>query len=178
MTGVQTCALPISKHPALKDAATTGPVRPLGEVLVDQQVVYQPVVQAALDKQRQNQDAKAAESRFIRMDAEKVDVLINCIGELVIAGAGIGLAAKRAGVTELLEAAATLATLVENVRDSALKLRMVQIGATFNRFQRVVHDVSRDLGKEVALVINGEDTELDKTVVEKIGDPQIGRAHV
>jgi two-component system chemotaxis sensor kinase CheA len=61
--------------------------------------------------------------------------------------------------------------LVEEVRDSALQLRMVKIGATFSRFQRVVHDVSRDLGKDVALIVNGEDTELDKTVVEKIGDP-------
>lgn len=160
-----------AQHPALKDAATTEPVRPLGEVLVDQQVVSRPVVQAALDKQRQGQDAKAAESRFIRLDAEKVDVLINCIGELVIAGAGIGLAAKRAGVTELLEAAATLATLVENVRDSALKLRMVQIGATFNRFQRVVHDVSKELGKDIVLAVSGVETELDKTMVERISDP-------
>ena len=48
---------------------------------------------------------------------------------------------------------------------------MVKIGATFSRFQRVVHDVSRDLGKDVALIVDGEDTELDKTVVEKIGDP-------
>jgi len=64
-----------------------------------------------------------------------------------------------------------LAALVEEVRDSALQLRMVRIGATFNRFQRVVHDVSRDLGKDIELVIEGEDTELDKTVVEKIGDP-------
>lgn len=64
-----------------------------------------------------------------------------------------------------------LAALVEDVRDSALQLRMVKIGATFNRFQRVVHDVARDLGKEIDLVISGEDTELDKTVVEKIADP-------
>jgi two-component system, chemotaxis family, sensor kinase CheA len=57
------------------------------------------------------------------------------------------------------------------VRDSALQLRMVKIGATFSRFQRVVHDVSRELGKDIALVVSGEDTELDKTVVELIGDP-------
>jgi two-component system chemotaxis sensor kinase CheA len=74
-------------------------------------------------------------------------------------------------VVELTEATSKLATLVEEVRDSALQLRMVRIGATFNRFQRVVHDVSRDLGKDIRLEIDGEDTELDKTVVEKIGDP-------
>jgi two-component system chemotaxis sensor kinase CheA len=60
---------------------------------------------------------------------------------------------------------------VEEVRDSALTLRMVQIGATFNRFQRVVRDVSKELGKDIELVISGAETELDKTVVEKIGDP-------
>jgi two-component system chemotaxis sensor kinase CheA len=71
----------------------------------------------------------------------------------------------------LLEASARLAGLVEEVRDSALKLRMVQIGATFNRFQRVVRDVSADLGKDIRLEISGAETDLDKTVVEKIGDP-------
>jgi two-component system chemotaxis sensor kinase CheA len=57
------------------------------------------------------------------------------------------------------------------MRDSALQLRMVKIGATFNRFRRVVHDVSQELGKDIVLAIHGEDTELDKTVVEKIADP-------
>jgi two-component system chemotaxis sensor kinase CheA len=60
---------------------------------------------------------------------------------------------------------------VEEVRDSALQLRMVKIGGTFSRFQRVVHDVARELGKDIQLVVSGEDTELDKTVVEKIADP-------
>jgi two-component system chemotaxis sensor kinase CheA len=145
--------------------------KPLGEILVAQNVVHQPVVQAALDKQKQVKESKGHESRFIRLDAEKLDILINRIGELVIAGAGISLSAKRAGAVELLEAAATLATLVEDVRDSALQLRMVPIGATFNRFQRVVHDVSAELGKDIALSISGADTEMDKTMVDRIGDP-------
>jgi two-component system chemotaxis sensor kinase CheA len=87
------------------------------------------------------------------------------------AGASVNMIAHRAKVIELEEATSKLSILVEDVRDSALQLRMVKIGATFSRFQRVVHDVSRDLGKDVALTINGEDTELDKTVVEQIGDP-------
>ena len=73
--------------------------------------------------------------------------------------------------TELLECTSTLTGLVEDVRDAALELRMVKIGATFNRFQRVVHDVARELGKDIGLIVDGEDSELDKTVVEKIGDP-------
>lgn len=61
--------------------------------------------------------------------------------------------------------------LVEEIRDSALRLRMVPIGDTFNRFQRVVRDVSQELNKDITLVISGAETELDKSVVEKIGDP-------
>jgi two-component system chemotaxis sensor kinase CheA len=145
--------------------------RPIGEVLLEDKIVRPEVVAAALDKQKQVKDSKSAESSLIRVDAEKLDQLINLIGELTIASAGTALVAQRAGISELQEAASTLSRLVEEVRDSALTLRMVQIGATFNRFQRVVRDVSRELGKDIELVISGAETELDKTVVEKIGDP-------
>jgi two-component system chemotaxis sensor kinase CheA len=64
-----------------------------------------------------------------------------------------------------------LSRLVENIRDAALQLRMVQIGETFNRFNRVVRDASRDMEKDIELVITGGETELDKSVVEKLGDP-------
>ncbi len=147
------------------------PVTRLGEILLEQDVVHEPVVQAALEKQKHGREAKTQEARFIRLDAEKLDRLINQVGELVIAGAGIGLAAKRVGAMELLEAASTLEALVESVRDSALQLRMVQIGATFNRFQRVVHDVAQELHKDIGLVVQGAETELDKTMVDRIGDP-------
>ena len=70
-----------------------------------------------------------------------------------------------------MEATSVLTRLVESIRDSALQLRMVQIGETFNRFHRVARDVSKELGKEIELVISGAETELDKSVVEKIGDP-------
>jgi two-component system chemotaxis sensor kinase CheA len=129
------------------------------------------VVQAALSPPKQTKDSGAAESRSIRVDADKLDQLINLVGELIIAGANVNLIAHKARNVELQESSSKLSMLVQEVRDSALQLRMVKIGATFSRFQRVVHDVSRELGKDVALVINGEDTELDKTVVEKIGDP-------
>lgn len=145
--------------------------RPIGEVLLEEHIVRPAVVAAALEKQKQVKEHKAAESNLIRVDAEKLDQLINLVGELTIASAGTALAAQRAGITELQEAASTLSRLVEEVRDSALNLRMVQIGATFNRFQRVVRDVSKELGKDIELEISGAETELDKTVVEKIGDP-------
>lgn len=164
-------ALRIQGSEAAGGADSVAQARRLGEILIAENAVAKPVVEAALDKQRQARESKGQESRFIRVDADKLDRLINQIGELVIAGAGINLVAKRRGATDLLEAASTLGTLVEDVRDSALQLRMVPIGATFNRFQRVVHDVAKDLGKDIALVINGGDTELDKTMVERIADP-------
>jgi two-component system chemotaxis sensor kinase CheA len=113
----------------------------------------------------------SGEARSIRIDATKLDGLIDLVGELIIAAAGTQLGARRAQDPELLESASQLSTLVEQVRDSALQLRMVRIGATFSRFHRVVNDTARELGKNIRLSISGEDTELDKTVVEKIGDP-------
>ncbi len=147
--------------------------QPIGTVLVEQGMVDAPVVQAALEKQKQVKEAGkvSSEASLIRVDSEKLDQLINLVGELIIAGAGTSLLAQRSGMPELVEATANLSRMVEDVRDSALSLRMVQIGATFNRFQRVVRDVSKDLGKDIRLEISGAETELDKTVVEKIGDP-------
>ena len=107
----------------------------------------------------------------LRVDAAKMDHHINLVGELVVASAGARLAAQRGEAAAMREAAVTLSQLVEAVRDSALNLRMVPIGATFERFQRVVRDTSRELGKEIELTLLGGDTELDKTVVERIGDP-------
>ena len=115
-------------------------------------------------------DSSAA-ATFIRVDAAKLDSLITTIGELITAAAGANLLARRSGGSELQESTSTLSSLVEQVRESALQLRMVKIGGTFSRFQRVVRDVSRELGKEIQLVVSGEDTELDKTVVERIADP-------
>ena len=134
--------------------------------------VAAPVVETAAAKPRQAQEARPQqETRSVRVDADKLDRLINLVGELIIAGAGANLVARRTQIPELLECTSTLSSLVEEVRDSALQLRMVKIGATFNRFQRVVHDVARELGKDIRLEVSGEDAELDKTVVEKIGDP-------
>ncbi|MDE1943660.1 MAG: chemotaxis protein CheA [Betaproteobacteria bacterium] len=144
---------------------------PLGQILVEQQTVQQPVVDAALEKQRQVKETRAQESRFVRVQADKLDALINLVGELVIAGASANLLAQRSKDGALQEATSIVSGLVEDIRDGALKLRMVEIGETFNRFQRVVRDVSKELGKDIGLEISGAETELDKTVVEKIGDP-------
>lgn len=144
---------------------------PLGQIMVEQGLVQPAVVEAALEKQQQQRKVKTKQQQSVRVDADKLDHLINLIGELVIAGAGVNIVLQRSRMAQLMEATSTMNRLIEEVRDSALNLRMVQIGETFNRFQRVVHDVAADLGKDIALKISGGDTELDKTVIEKIGDP-------
>ena len=144
---------------------------PIGEILIEQKVVQKEVVEAAASKQTRVQEKKAVEARSIRVQADKLDQLIDLVGELVIAGASTNLLAQRSGQVDLVESTSILSRLVENIRDSALQLRMVQIGETFTRFNRVVRDVSKELGKEIDLVISGAETELDKSVVEKIGDP-------
>jgi len=147
------------------------PQQQLGSILVGAGNVPPVVVEAALAKQKQVSEQKAQESRSIRVDSDKLDKLIDLVGELIIAGARANMIGQHIQNSELLECTSTLTGLVEDVRDAALELRMVKIGATFNRFQRVVHDVARELGKDIGLIVDGEDSELDKTVVEKIGDP-------
>ncbi|MBL8268455.1 chemotaxis protein CheA [Steroidobacter sp.] len=116
-------------------------------------------------------DIKASDNRSLRVDGDKLDALIDLIGELVTAGAATTITARKAGLSELNESTLRLARLVEEVRDQALKLRMVQIGPTFSRFQRIVRDVAKEIGKEIRLEIGGAETELDKTLIESITDP-------
>jgi two-component system chemotaxis sensor kinase CheA len=146
-------------------------ILPLGEIAIEAGIVRPEVVEAALHKQESVKKAASAQKKFIRIDADKLDKLVDLIGELVIASAGVSIESRGTHNAILREASSTLSRLVEEVRDGVLELRMVEIGETFNRFQRVVRDVSMSLGKEIDLIVNGGDTELDKSVVEKIGDP-------
>ncbi|WLG37139.1 chemotaxis protein CheA [Pseudomonas rhodesiae] len=116
-------------------------------------------------------EAKPRDGNYVRVNADKLDELINLVGELVIASAGASLLARSCNHDPLHEATSTVSGLVEEILDGALHLRMIPIGDTFNRFRRVVRDVSQELGKDIELLISGAETELDKTVVEKIGDP-------
>ncbi|MFZ2854482.1 MAG: chemotaxis protein CheA [Rhodocyclaceae bacterium] len=143
----------------------------LGDLLIDNKVVHKEIIDAAIVKQAQVSENKTKEARLVRVQADKLDQLIDLVGELVIAGASANLLAQKSKQSDLVEATSVLSRLVEDIRDSALQLRMVQIGETFTRFNRLVRDVSKELGKEIELSISGADTELDKTVVEKIGDP-------
>lgn len=156
---------------ALQAQAADAGGRRLGEILCDKGVVQAPVVEAALDKQKRSEEKRALEARSVKVPADKLDLLIDLVGELVIAGAGTQLLAGRTHRSELIESASQVARLVEEVRDAALRLRMVQIGEVFGRFPRVVRDVSRELGKDIELKLSGAETELDKSMVERLGDP-------
>lgn len=145
--------------------------QPLGELVVEQKAVARSVVDAALKKQESIKALKIQEQKIVRVDADKLQGLIDLVGELVIASANAELVAQRADDNNFISATERLSVLVEDIRDTTLALRMVKIGNTFKRFRRIVRETSRELGKEIELEIYGGDTELDKTLIEKITDP-------
>ena len=154
----------------------SGQAPPLGHILQSENGVNPRVVEAALQKQSKARVAAAAgaspdDNRFIRVQADRLDAVINLLGELVIAGAGAALLARQTKQRTLIEANTQIGRLIEEIRNGTLKLRMVPIGETFSRFRRVVRDTASELGKDVALEIVGGETELDKSVVERIADP-------
>ncbi len=154
-----------------EEETSTPAAPPLGDIMVDQGAVPKPVVEAALAKQAKDQEKKSKESQMVRVSADKLEELINLVGELVISGANTRLLAEEDNNPAMMETTENMSRLVEDIRDTALGLRMVQIGTTFNRYRRTVRELSRDVDKEIKLRIHGGDTELDKTVVEKISDP-------
>ncbi len=153
----------------------------IGEVLVEKGVVSPESVEAAAVEQRvvrEVREKRAAhapkdEASSIRVAAAKLDSLVDLVGELVIAQARLGQIALNRDDPELLSIAEVVERLAANLRDNTLNIRMVPIGTTFARFKRLVHDLSADLGKEIELVTDGAETELDKTVIERLGDPLV-----
>ena len=156
-------------------AAAAGDTPLLGEMLQSTAAVSPTVVAAALQKQQRQRTGAASgagdDSGFIRVHADRLDEVINLLGELVIAGAGASMLARQTRQRSLVEANQQVTRLVEGIRNSTLKLRMVPIGETFARFRRVVRDTAAELGKEVVLEIVGGETELDKAMVDRIADP-------
>ena len=115
--------------------------------------------------------ARSDDFQAIKVRADRLDQLINLVGEMAIVGSTAQALARASGSGHLLEINQQLGRLLEEVRNSALQLRMVQIGDTFYRFRRVVREIGAELGKQVEVVLSGTETELDKTVIERIGDP-------
>lgn len=145
----------------------------LGEHLVAAQSVATPVVEAALDKQRRVREKKRGDSGYLRVAADKMDTLINQVGELIIAAAGARILAGEGQDDSLRESLEEVHLHVERIREAALQLRMVEIGDTFNRFHRLVRDSAEALDKDIQLRISGADTELDKTLVDRIYEPLV-----
>lgn len=108
---------------------------------------------------------------IIRIDAGKVDTLINHVGELVISNASIVQTARDGAKTDVEDSLESMSRLIENIRESAMNIRVVPIGEAFSRFNRVVRDMSRELGKETEFTVEGGDTEIDKSIIETIMDP-------
>jgi two-component system, chemotaxis family, sensor kinase CheA len=116
---------------------------------------------------------KKKTSSSLRVDATKIDLLINQMSEIVIANSKILTLVEQEDNTELEEAANRMRELLEYVRDGIMDIRMIQVGDSFTKFRRIVNDTAKKIGKDVDFVISGGDTELDKTVVERISDPLV-----
>jgi two-component system chemotaxis sensor kinase CheA len=116
---------------------------------------------------------KNKSGQSVRVDIDKLDTLLNLVGELVINKTRleqIGLTHK---LTDLVETIEQMDRVTTDLQAVVMKVRMVPVGQVFNRFPRMVRDLSRDLNKEINLIIQGEETELDRTVIDEIGDPLV-----
>ncbi|MCU0867069.1 MAG: chemotaxis protein CheA [Planctomycetes bacterium] len=127
----------------------------------------EPAAPAAVPGKPQAKDA------MIRVTSEKLDRLVNLVGELVMNQSRLQQVAARVDSADLLLSVEQIERLINELRDTVLGIRMMPIGSTFGRFKRLVHDLSAELGKEVDLVTEGADTEIDKTVLDQLADPLI-----
>jgi two-component system chemotaxis sensor kinase CheA len=110
-------------------------------------------------------------SQSLRVDSAKIDTLIDTISEMVIANARINKYIEKYTDADLEEVSIELGGLLEELRNNVMNIRMVPVGDSFEKFRRVVNDVAHKLGKKINFTIQGAETELDKTVIEKIADP-------
>jgi len=152
--------------------------KPLGELLVDQGAVTPDKVLSALDEQQhirkvRQEHPTADASASIRVPAERLDQLVNLVGEMVTVQARLTQVSNTLGDADFISIAEEVERLTNELRDTALNIRMLPIGSTFSKFKRLVRDLSRELGKEIEMETFGADTELDKTVIEKLNDPLV-----
>jgi two-component system, chemotaxis family, sensor kinase CheA len=152
--------------------------KPIGELLVNAGLVTKDKVTSALVEQtrikevrekRQKDDALSS----IRVAADKLDKLVNLVGELVTVQARLTQKSSDSKDSELTLISEEVEHLTEELRDTTMSIRMLPIGTTFSKFKRLVRDLSAELGKEIDLTTDGGDTELDKTVIEKLNDPLV-----
>ncbi|WP_031485238.1 chemotaxis protein CheA [Maridesulfovibrio frigidus] len=151
--------------------------KPLGELLTAKGVVTRDKVDSALAEQSATKEKitrrKMEVASSIRVSAEKLDFLVDLVGELVIVQAQISQVVGEKNDPSLTVLSEELERLSDELRDSTLGIRMLPIGSTFSKFRRLVRDLSDELGKEMDLHTIGAETELDKTVIERLGDPLV-----
>ncbi|MGE4319345.1 MAG: chemotaxis protein CheW [Deferribacterales bacterium] len=151
----------------------------LGELMVEKGMVTTEALDSALQEQahiknvRSQKNTAAEASSSIRVPSERLDALVDLVGELVTVQARLSQVAGQRNDPEMLKVAEEVERLVWELRDNAMNIRMLEIGSTFSRFKRLVRDLSQELGKEIELVTFGGETEIDKTVIEKLGDPLV-----
>ncbi|MCI8779391.1 MAG: chemotaxis protein CheA [Lachnospiraceae bacterium] len=131
--------------------------------------------QKTVQKNAQQKTAKPTVGRTVRVDIEKLDVLMNLVSELIIAKNGI-VSTSSADEESRLNSALNeqieyLESVTTNLHESVMKVRMVPIESVVNRFPRMIRDLTKKLGKKMELHMSGEETELDRTVIDEIGDP-------
>ncbi len=151
---------------------------PLGEVLVQSGALTEQALEAALQKQARPARA-AEEDQTIRVETRRLDAVMNLVGELVLGrnrlmklGSGLEQACENdALVRELGETLAQVNLVTTDLQLAVMKTRMLPIRKVLAKFPRMVRDLSQKLGKQVRLELQGEETELDKSVVDEIGDP-------
>ena len=132
---------------------------------------YEKEAKAKAKKENTKAKKETPKNFSLRVDSTKIDQLINEISEMVIANAKISQIAADSENSDLEEAANVLTDMLENVRNGIMNIRMVQVEDSFVKFKRIVNDTAKKIGKDIEFIITGGDTELDKTVVEKISDP-------
>ena len=114
---------------------------------------------------------KSHASQSVRVDIDKLDILMNLMGELVINKVRIEQIGQTHRIAELTETLEQMDRVTTDLQNIVMKVRMVPVSQVFNRFPRMVRDITKELNKEINLTIEGEETELDRTVIDEIGDP-------
>lgn len=149
-----------------------------GELLIETGIVPNAKVESALVEQKHVRDLReqrlgADATSSIRVATGKLDNLVNLVGELVTVQARLTQTALNSGMPVFLSIAEEIERLTASLRDNTMNMRMLPIGTTFSKFKRLVRDLSSELGKEIELTTDGAETELDKTVIERMGDPLV-----
>ena len=116
--------------------------------------------------------AERAADKMVRVETQKLDDLVNLVGELVVTRTRIG-DIGRGHSEELDDSIDKLNRAITNLQDTAMALRMVPIKQVFDRFPRMMRDLSREIKKEVRLEISGENTELDRSIINRLSDPLV-----